>query len=627
MNKNSIASLLVFASVAFGLPNALFGNRANAFDYSEHARITTLAIGEARAQANYTNKVEMLFASLTDVLNRPAGVSDRPDGQVPGVLCPGLEMFAESPARCFALGDVVALAGDHSSSPEILKWRWFNQCITPRHSLVHAVGSGLANLGKRGTQPELRMSTAVADIPMFRRVARESSLANLGRVPQMNDAEIASKYDSNYVSLAESNNNHFRRPVSNSTPGGALTVLRRESGDRFMGRLPNRPALDAIAWYSDLHQGAIEYVRNAAGQPAGQRRFLLGMASLFELYALHFLEDSASAGHLVVDANEVSNGTKNRTHDDFCKMGVEVIVPPTVCAKLPTSDPKSRYGELARICQSGNVMKLYGDHSLFDRPDLARATLQYATLLAAESIKELVDEIDAGNVPKVELAKCLTSMSTQSPSPKWTADNGACEVDDAAVYRCADAWWESGGATRASLIQSQLSPIIAMLPVLVEVATQLNRPTAVSFAAGYSATTGSAGDKPVSLPTSHFLRIGALYDLAKFGNIQGRFDVALKLAHSPANDNEWFACGVLRGGVSVRPYDGHWAFGIDLDREFSYAANRFGIRMQLGPTMFTDNWQLPLHAVVRWAPIAGTVTAGVSADLAVSAGYIWSKFF
>lgn len=118
--------------------------------------------------------------------------------------------------------------------------------------------------------------------------------------------------DPRYLQRASSNISHFTRP-------------REEGADTARAFLSAavRPGqrINATALYAAFHASSLRYAIAASGAQTEERRSFLWWAYLLQAFALHYLEDSFSAGHFV--ASREDDADRLGTHDYFCQHGIE----------------------------------------------------------------------------------------------------------------------------------------------------------------------------------------------------------------------------------------------------------------------------------------------------------------
>jgi hypothetical protein len=92
--------------------NSLVISPARAFDYPEHAHISS--VGIKLVLQTYDDNDSTV---ARDVLLSGAHALHASS------LCPDDRVLSDAPDGCLALGDLPALSGDHAASPLLLKWR------------------------------------------------------------------------------------------------------------------------------------------------------------------------------------------------------------------------------------------------------------------------------------------------------------------------------------------------------------------------------------------------------------------------------------------------------------------------------------------------------------------------
>ncbi|HVH47605.1 MAG TPA: hypothetical protein VM925_34955 [Labilithrix sp.] len=249
---------------------------AEAFIFSEHARIMQDAVDAIRGDPSTTD-------AMRSVLERNAKRA---------VFC------ANPTSDCLDLVYILpALAGDHSCSPREL--RSFvddaDKTITKRRKR-HWITDVLDVV--RRTDKELEEA---GDDPIARTLLRRQSNVDL----QYADAD--------YVPRATVDYSHFQL----SRESGALSLIDYLRTSFTPGREAN-----ATAAYANYHVAAIRLAArvHGAANPA-VRDDLWTRALMAEAFAVHFLEDSFSSGHIV--GHWGSEGIRLGTHDHYCAAGIE----------------------------------------------------------------------------------------------------------------------------------------------------------------------------------------------------------------------------------------------------------------------------------------------------------------
>lgn len=247
---------------------------ADAFIFSEHARIMKDAVDAIRRDPQTTD-------AMRDVL----------------VVNARRKVFCERPdSDCLdLLYSLPALAADHSCSPKELR-SFVDDAARPGKRKDHWITKVLEVVAR--TDRELEEA---GDDPVARTLLRRQSNVDLQYA------------DDDYVPRATVDYSHFQLPRES----GALSL---EAYLR-MAFSPGREA-NASASYANYHVAALRVasLANAASTDA-ERNELWTRALVVEAFAIHFLEDSFSAGHIV--GHWGSEGVRLGTHDHYCNVGVE----------------------------------------------------------------------------------------------------------------------------------------------------------------------------------------------------------------------------------------------------------------------------------------------------------------
>ncbi len=430
--------------------------RAAAFDYPEHAHISHAAIQLALERDPRTKAV---LETVPSALN-----SSR--------LCKGADLFEnEAPLACFALSDLPALSGDHAASPALLKWRWFNDCTAPheRDSVIDEALRIIGGLGRATQSPEQVLLKAPRVIEMLRVVRGvRPQVWPLATPPSDTDFLAA---DDAYVTLGERGRPHFRPALS--APSMALAEERSAQPSE-------KPADQAFAWYADLHAGALMFARHAGN--SAHREFFQGLAIILEFSALHYLEDSVAAGHMVPE-RWMNNGSRMATHNLYSSQGIVAKPNRQLCTFSETprcvvARPGApRLPALRAACVAHAPVRLLGDHELSRRtPTEPDITFDWAVAVTAKSILEVVQAATTGEARSSEIDTALESCGTTpiatGPEYTWDTDRGACggpsdsnPGPDQQLYRCLYRWWE--GAEFASRVSiNHLTQIETAFPNL-----------------------------------------------------------------------------------------------------------------------------------------------------------------
>jgi hypothetical protein len=183
----------------------------------------------------------------------------------------------------------------------------------------------MANLGDAishsdpGTAPpeECGLPTAPTDVSDFIDTVRRYAVSD-GPVDTSDlDSDLAA-IDGDYVCLALQGAHHFRLPEIHGSDAAYVTM-------------PN-----ALGTYSVYHIQALSFAAISAQDVANRERWL-GLAILSETFALHFLQDSAAAGHMVVDYGAMNPASVRATHDAYNETGLSVRIPAALCQRLPAT--------------------------------------------------------------------------------------------------------------------------------------------------------------------------------------------------------------------------------------------------------------------------------------------------
>lgn len=309
---------LAVAAVTF-----LTARAADAFIFSEHSRITEdalRALADDPATRGIVNEVIMMPTFCSPRGDAPA---DDPKWTVGSSDC--LQLVA----------DIVAVAGDHSCNAKQLEktledarakgdhWLWSIRGIARdtdvdlngagdnnrRKYVLAVMTDGYAKAVERAKKsdfvdPSLK---GAGDVVAARDLIRRKLNLSL----QMKDPE--------YVSRANVDGGHFqlaRQP-------GAITLAAYLAQAFKAGQIGN-----ATAFYANYHVAAMRVAVQASNATGDARTALIRRAFLIETFALHFLEDSFSSGHIVGHWEEKgwplrSEGVRIGTHDHYSNEGIE----------------------------------------------------------------------------------------------------------------------------------------------------------------------------------------------------------------------------------------------------------------------------------------------------------------
>ena len=131
-------------------------------------------------------------------------------------------------------------------------------------------------------------------------------------------SHLAMQYvDPRYLTRAEGNNAHFLVPPG---VGGG----RRRTSDKYLDRaLSPGIEINATGLYTEFHMLALRYAALYHAAPEAEKAELGGRALVAEGVALHFLEDSFSAGHYAATWGEAA--WQKGTHDLYSTIGLTTM--------------------------------------------------------------------------------------------------------------------------------------------------------------------------------------------------------------------------------------------------------------------------------------------------------------
>jgi hypothetical protein len=251
----------------------IFDIASHAWTYPEHRKITLIAI--RNLNAFYRAELDSLW-----VLARK-GYESRLDVTVADFssgLKPGYIDYAAWPA----------IGGDHSNSPEnmlyvILKTKWI-----------------------------LRVANVAAILETGLNKARNRS----ERINKLTDSDILlMRADPEYVSRAESNHGHFML---------ALAKVDNTAEAYFNSCLEEGCEMNLVGTYEWFHASALVKADRLSKETlTPEQRSELTIAALAdEAFALHFLEDGFSSGHVAGVWGDASQ--RKGTHDYYDEKGLEI---------------------------------------------------------------------------------------------------------------------------------------------------------------------------------------------------------------------------------------------------------------------------------------------------------------
>lgn len=215
-------------------------------------------------------------------------------------LCMGPFRVTKADAKdCIDLGTLTAIAADHACHPDQM---W--STVLTSDWIVDVVNAG--------------QDTEAGIIEAGTSRTRTIDLWHEGHIDLQ-------RRDSEYLSRAASNDAHFltmRKSVRTAPATNA--PLRSESFDEYTARIArDGTASNALASYLTYHAIALSVAARIAkgGLDPASASTLSRQMLLTESFALHFLQDSFSAGHLVGTSGGLA--LRKGTHDTYCENGYD----------------------------------------------------------------------------------------------------------------------------------------------------------------------------------------------------------------------------------------------------------------------------------------------------------------
>ncbi len=283
------------------------------FNYPEHREITASSIRTLLAEEECQGprpdrRLYDMLTSLHDVLRNGRA------GELP--LCAADDFAAPHMAApgCFDAADLPALSADHSSSPAALMHRWTRPSAETSCEASNLLVA-LPRLNRADRSPSYCNDVGEVSNPAL--LIEATRAARVGaRYPgpgSIDDRlEVA---DAAYLCLAEFSRPHFRLPE-------VLPI------DAALSASEN-----AASAYARYHLGALIVAQYAIeARFAGVDRVQVeGLALMLEMYALHFLEDSFAAGHIVTPRLLIGDAAARASHDRTNREGLWVRLPDAIC--------------------------------------------------------------------------------------------------------------------------------------------------------------------------------------------------------------------------------------------------------------------------------------------------------
>src|SRR5262249_4700165 len=202
---------------------------------------------------------------------------------IPGRLCE--QMWAGDQGEkpdCVDFAAWAAISGDHSCSPgNLVESAVPGPWILDVEAVAAETSNGLKSAGNR--------------------------LIRLNRIASMNLS--LQKADSEYTTRAGANNAHFLLPREGNNGPDYVSAILKEGAP-----------LNALGLYVQYHAAALAAASKLPSEASGQEA--LKVLAL-EGFALHWLEDSFAAGHVVGTWGNVA--WRKGTHDYYSEFGVDTI--------------------------------------------------------------------------------------------------------------------------------------------------------------------------------------------------------------------------------------------------------------------------------------------------------------
>jgi len=305
-----------------------------------------------------------------------------------------------SPAGSFCVGfnALPALAADHSCSPGDLE-------------LLLATGGWIRPvLGEAA-----RMEKALA----------KSGGSILKRIDERRVHDITLQLlDHDYLTRAKAGGAHFQltRSDNGERRHGHNTenILR----DYLARALATGQETNATALYVNYHGAALEIAAEARDRCSAKGHLceeagpLLWRALITEAFALHFLEDAFSAGHVVGAWGETS--LRFGTHDYYCRHGIDAATfdgdAYTAYGDLFLTDVDARRAGEAAAASLGQVLLVMKpSYQTHDKVELIRAELRRA--LTVQSFDACIEEHIPSGLDSLADAGFVSSALQNWPRP------------------------------------------------------------------------------------------------------------------------------------------------------------------------------------------------------------------
>lgn len=457
----------------FGALSLLAARRADAFNFGEHHDIGAAAVH--RLPEPDRKRLAVMWSTI-DGAGRACGSAD------------DASFATRKTASCVAFADLLALAGDHACTATDLE-----DDIRRNAWTLPLIARAMQ------TRRDVVARDPTGD---FMQMWRRSDI----------DLQLI---DGQYGSRAAANDAHFALPRASDTLSRYL----------YEALEIDTPPLNAVGLYAIFHGGALRLAVAAHEEPDdGKRTRLRARSLLSEAFALHFLEDLFSSGHIVGTFGSVS--TKKGTHDDFCRRGLDVRT------------------------WNGVSYEAHGDFHMQGED------LEHASLAVATSIRQVL-AADAGVRDVTEAASAVTMAGSETM---------------AAVDVCTAVKTPTGLVPRA--LWPLLEEVLGQTPVPARMTTLLPRSSA-EVGVFLGAWVGARGVAAFESNESNPVR-NSFADL----ELDLRFGVNLQDVLGPVADGQFFLEVGTLAGIQERPvpdYDPRFAAGDT--RSIAHQGNKFALRM------------------------------------------------
>lgn len=308
MTRVSHRTVAGFLGLAATVATSLHSIDAGAWAEHEHVEIGRAAL-DALTADNAAAKEREAYTTLQAAWEKIR----KADPRLQDVLC---ESIGTAYGRCIGFATLPMLAGDHSCTPSDLDEHIAEDWILDVLDVAHGTALQVTELDTKDLSPE--------DIEEERQEIRRDL-----------DIDLQSA-DPEYLSRASGNQSHFsitraclEQPLEGFVRGSVDPYAADgcpdgggEAADSGHSPLHAPVRQNATAMYLHYHGWAIDYAQDAlrVGQTSDSYAYLAWRALLAEAYALHFLQDSFSAGHFVGAAD--NDAVRMGTHDYYCRHGV-----------------------------------------------------------------------------------------------------------------------------------------------------------------------------------------------------------------------------------------------------------------------------------------------------------------